>query len=331
MQIEALLTETSADAPCGADLEYDADFMALDQAVQGKPEQQFGDTIIPAVEPNWVDVRARAEALFSRTKDLRVAMWLTRALLNESGLSGLSDGLLLTQQLLTRYWDQVYPHIDEGDDPTMRLNVLSSLIDGEGLLRDARASHVIAPGPKGRVTVRDVLVAQGKLAATPDNTLTLAQIQGVIRESDEAQRASVDAARACLNAASDIQALLNERLGTDRSLDLRALTDVLGAVVKTCNGAVGEAETAGDGAVAPEAAATVVAGGMVFAVGDIRSREDAIRALDRVCEFIERAEPSNPAPLLIRRAQRLISKNFIEIIEDLAPASLDTIKGIAGI
>lgn len=327
MQIEALLTEISPDAPCGADLEYDAEFMALDQAAQGKPEQQFGETIIPAVEPDWNDVRARAEALFSRTKDLRVAMLLTRASLNESGLAGLGEGLSLTRQLLTRYWDQVYPLVDAGDDATMRLNVLSSLTDADGLLRDARASHVIPPGPKGRLTVRDVLVAQGKLPALPENTLSLAQIQAMIREAGEAQSASVTAVQACLTAANETQTLLNERLGTDRSLDLRPLIDLLSVLAKTCDPAPAEGAAAGEGAASVEPSAA----GAVFAVGDIRSREDAIRALERVCEFIERAEPSNPAPLLIRRAQRLISKNFIEIIEDLAPGSLDTIKGIAGI
>ena len=49
---------------------------------------------------------------------------------------------------------------------------------------------------------------------------------------------------------------------------------------------------------------------------------DAHRALERVCEWIERNEPSNPAPLLIRRAQRLMSKSFIDIIRDLAPETL---------
>ena len=66
------------------------------------------------------------------------------------------------------------------------------------------------------------------------------------------------------------------------------------------------------------------------AVGAITSREDAIRALDRVCEWIERNEPSNPAPLLIRRAQRLMTKNFIEIIRDLAPEGVNQIEKLAG-
>ena len=67
------------------------------------------------------------------------------------------------------------------------------------------------------------------------------------------------------------------------------------------------------------------------ASGEIRSRDDALRQLDRGREFIERTEPANPAPLLIRRAQRLMRKTFVEIIEDLTPDSLGTIKSIAGI
>ena len=63
----------------------------------------------------------------------------------------------------------------------------------------------------------------------------------------------------------------------------------------------------------------------------LRSREDAIRMLDKACEWIERNEPSNPAPLLIRRAQRLMSKNFMEIIRDLIPDGIDQVTRIAGV
>jgi len=50
-----------------------------------------------------------------------------------------------------------------------------------------------------------------------------------------------------------------------------------------------------------------------------------------VCEWIERNEPSHPAPLLIKRAQRLMTKNFFEIIRDLAPDGLDSVEKIAGL
>lgn len=48
MNIEEFLAPISADKPCGENLEYDADFQAMNQASLGKAEQQFGDTIIPA-------------------------------------------------------------------------------------------------------------------------------------------------------------------------------------------------------------------------------------------------------------------------------------------
>lgn len=49
--VEALQAPISEASPCGDDLEYDPAFTALAAAAQGKPEQQFGDTVIPAVEP----------------------------------------------------------------------------------------------------------------------------------------------------------------------------------------------------------------------------------------------------------------------------------------
>jgi type VI secretion system protein ImpA len=276
-------------------------------------------------------VRARTEALFARTKDLRVAVLLTRAWLRLSEFPGLCDGLTLLHQLLERYWDLVYPRIEAeyDNDPTMRLNALAALNDTNGFLRDLRSIHLIAPGAKGRVSVRDVLVAAGKLPAGTEGAINAAQIQGVIRDVAATDAAVTEPARQCLRVAMELQNLLNERLGVDRSLSLQPVTDVLDAVVKTCDSALGIASETGASASAPDAAAAAVgAAAMPAAPGEIRSREDAVRVLERVCEFMERTEPSHPAPLLIRRAQR---KNFIEIMEDLAPDSVAAIKGIAGI
>ena len=66
------------------------------------------------------------------------------------------------------------------------------------------------------------------------------------------------------------------------------------------------------------------------AVGVLGSRGDVLRTLDNACSWIEQHEPSNPAPLLIRRAQRLMNKNFLEIIRDLAPDGVDQVERIAG-
>jgi len=65
--------------------------------------------------------------------------------------------------------------------------------------------------------------------------------------------------------------------------------------------------------------------------GSIQGREDIIRVLDQVCDWYARNEPSSPVPLLLVRAKRLVSKNFVELIQDLSPGGLTEIQTIAGL
>ena len=80
--------------------------------MQGKAEQQFGDTIIPAEPADWTTVEKLAAGLLSRTKDLRVMLALTQAWTKRRGLSGYADGLLLVQQALSLYWQPIYPLLE---------------------------------------------------------------------------------------------------------------------------------------------------------------------------------------------------------------------------
>ncbi len=65
--------------------------------------------------------------------------------------------------------------------------------------------------------------------------------------------------------------------------------------------------------------------------GAIRSRQDVIRMLEQMCKYYEKNEPSSPVPLLLQRAKRIASKDFLEIIRDLSPKALDDIQAIGGI
>src|ERR1022692_2102459 len=55
------------------------------------------------------------EALANQTKDLQIAAWLTEAWLRRIGFDGLRQGIDLMLGLLEKYWDSLYPEIDEGD------------------------------------------------------------------------------------------------------------------------------------------------------------------------------------------------------------------------
>jgi type VI secretion system protein ImpA len=63
---------------------------------------------------------------------------------------------------------------------------------------------------------------------------------------------------------------------------------------------------------------------------EISTRDDVQVLLEKACQFMERTEPSHPAPMLIRRAQRLLDLNFFQIIEELVPEGLQKIESLAG-
>ena len=64
--------------------------------------------------------------------------------------------------------------------------------------------------------------------------------------------------------------------------------------------------------------------------GEIRTREDVLAALDRILKYYNRYEPSSPLPLLLRRAKRLATKSFMEIMKDLTPDSIPQLQQLAG-
>lgn len=68
----------------------------------------------------------------------------------------------------------------------------------------------------------------------------------------------------------------------------------------------------------------------VAADGEIESRDDALSALERVCEYYNRNEPSSPVPLLLLRAQRLAGMSFLEIVKEIAPGGLEQVLQVSG-
>jgi type VI secretion system protein ImpA len=333
--LEALLSETKESPPCGPNLEHDLSFFELEEAARAKPEQRLGDAIKPGEDPNWPKVIDLANSLFGRTKDLRVAVHLTRALTREEGIPGLASGLGLIHGLLERYWDHVHPLLeaDQGGDPTERLNALAPLVDPETVVRDLRDADLVNSREHGQLQAREVEVALGRLAAPRTSTSrapkALGEIHGQIAAAFASDRTVPTALHEARERVQSIQTLVAERVGADRGIDLKPLAQCIESLVEACDAALGTRATQ---AGAPQAEGTARAPGAERAVidGEIHTREDAVRVLDLVCGYLERHEPSNPAPLFIRRAQRLMTKNFIEIVKDLMPDSLSNLEKLAG-
>ena len=64
--------------------------------------------------------------------------------------------------------------------------------------------------------------------------------------------------------------------------------------------------------------------------GEVNTRADVLKAIDRIVAYYNRSEPTSPVPLLLGRARRLAQMNFMDIMKDLAPDSLSQIQLIGG-
>jgi type VI secretion system protein ImpA len=331
----ALFTSPLADAdPSGPNLEYDPDFQALERAQQGRPEQVIGDSVKPGEEPDWPNVRERAEALLMRARDLRVVMALSKALLHTDGFPGLAAGLTIMARLLETQWDSVHPQLDaeDGNDPTLRINTLMALASTDGLLQALRATPVLHSKTLGRFSLRDIRIAAGKSPAPAHMAEAPQQVQ-VDAAFRDADLSGLELTAAAVNAAAEqvgiIDRILLDKVGSRAPelkpliLDLADLSRLFAEKLKLRG-----ASAPGDGASAggDGAAAGTVAG----VVGEVTSREDVVRQIDRLCEYYRRHEPSSPVPLLLQRAKRLVSKDFMDIIRDLTPAGVAEAELIAG-
>jgi len=318
--ISAWLEPLSGDA-CGPDLEYDPGFMELAQSAAGKPETQFG----PAEAPAWPLVREQAEALFGQTRDLRVAMYWARAATNTEGLEGLAPALTLLHGLLANFWDEVHPRPDPDDGDTFaRVSVLGGLNSLDGLLGDVRQAPLLFDRRLGGLRMRDVEVALEKLEARPeDSGYNSAQVEGMLTEAPELTERIKAATSTALESLGELRRLMDERFGME-AVELKTLQGMLTGLRSLIPGEPPAEEAAEPGA-ASEAAPRR------GAPGSIETRQDAVRAINAICAFLERTEPANPAQLMLRRAERMIDKNFIQLVRDLAPDAVNEVARILGV
>jgi type VI secretion system protein ImpA len=333
ININDMLSEVSPDAPCGDNLEYDPAFIELARAAKGKVAQTLGDSTIAAEPPVWSDVRNRATDLLVRTRDLRVAVYLTRSLLNTDGLAGFGEGLSLIRGMLERYWDCVHPQLDPDDDndPTSRVNAIAALCDRDTTLLNVQEAPLVSSRAMGRFGLRQLLIAKGEIPASADSNAAipdLATIDAAFMDADvDEMQATADALTRCSGDLAAMDAILMEKIGGAQAPDLDSLSSMLKSIQ-----AVMSAQLARRGVgVVQDAEAGGQLGADQSVSGEITSREDAVRMMDKISDYFQRHEPSSPVPLLMRRAKRLVSMSFMDILKDMAPGGVSQASTVGGI
>jgi len=333
IDIDKLLGEKSPENPSGENLKHDNSFMELAVAAKGKPEQVMGDSVKPAEPPDWSAVQKMAIGMFANTIDIRVAVYLTTALLHNKGIPGLASGLGLIEKMLQTHWDTFHPQLDPEDnnDPMLRMNALEELVDPDAIIAVVRSVPLVGIKTAGQFSLRDIEIASGQASPPADPNYEApnsALIEGVFRDCDISDLKSLfDCAEQGVNTIKSIQAILNELVGAQNAANLSGLSKELSSIYT-----IVKEQLAYRGAIEPEEeGAEQAANGKGSLTSAVNSRADVIRLLDKICDYYQKNEPSSPIPLMLVRTKRLVNMDFLEIMKELAADGVKQAEMVVGV
>lgn len=323
----------SDEHPAGEDLKWDAVYEDIKNARKPGGGRDLIDDGTEETPPDWSAVRELAiEALNHRTKDLMLAGYLTEALINQHGFAGVRDGFRLLNELLERFWDQVYPQISEDGDLESRLAPLLWCAEPDRggrlplLIREARLvpnfgemsfswNYWESCFPKKGQNEAEVDFAARKQFAeerfkayqSAVNTTGRDQVQNTVEDLE-----------ACLKEISrfgDIVQRRFDRLAPGISPLRKALedcADLLKGILKSKGGPASEAEST-------ESGSTETGGfsGISMTAGAIRSRAEAFNRLEEIAVFLKQIEPHSPVSYLVQRAVNWGRMSFEELLQEL--------------
>jgi len=332
----AILTSPLSEAePCGPDLDAlgDPDYMnfmakaesLLPAAFFGPDGKPFGGLQIGGTAIDFAGERAAMQPLLRKTQDVRLLAILAKFCLLSRDADGFIVAVCATRQLLSDRWDEVHPRGDNGQFAA-RMAALETLDDLAPVIFPLQYAALVRHPRIGPVSYRNYMIATGEVAKREgEDNYDLTTIEKAMMEVDLAELVgglgSVDALGTAL---ADIRNICTERAGFEQAMKLERLPALVDKMRAFLNTYVAKRDPSA--ALATEAGAPSAeppGAGPVTITGDIRSLGDATAALAAVAGYFSRNEPSNPALLLVRQAEQLMGKSFMEIMQVLVPAHVE--------
>lgn len=325
MELDRFLAEVAEAPPTGVDLDAAGEIIALDM------QAKWGDA---QAQPDWRALQAASLAALEQSRDLRPAAFLTASLLHTEGVGAFCDGVTLLRGLTEAFWDDLYPRPDEDGDVTERANALFNLTNFHKVLKPLRTTPLVEDRAAGRFSLLEVEIAEGRAEPPEDyegDPPQSALVEAAFKAADPAVLQALEGATArAMHDLEAIEALFRERSGATEAPDMARLRDGL-RKINAAIGARAPAASAGASTPAPTADTPGPGGAVAPALnGEIRNRQDAIGAMERIAQYFRAHEPSSPVPLLMERSKRLVDMDFLAILQDVAPDAVEQVKKLRG-
>lgn len=319
MNQEVLLSPIAGGQPCGEDLSFSTEFDQIaDMRREDDPTLDQGEWVTTLKVADWPGVVQLTTRLLSeRTKDLRLAMWLTEALSLTQGYVGLNQGLQLCTALCQQYWADLYPQADDGDMEE-RIGNIAWLLQRLVQLADTRPVVRTRQGTTYSLQDwRGAKLQQTGGASAADNAnadkVTLDQFKRAMNETKREEMS------ACLNALREAhtqlinwQTVIDGHLG-DNGPGFVAAKEALSQALHDMERLAREAglsdsateessQDAGEAASEADPISATDNGSSSRQGGPLRTRAQALQQLRDVAAFFRRTEPHSPVAYLAEKA-----------------------------
>lgn len=349
VNIDMLLKPVTPESPCGDDLRYDGRYLEVLRLSEGKPEQVIGSTTKPAEDPNWRELRDGCFELLTRAKDLRITVLLCLAMVKMEGYAGLRDAFAVMRGVVDQYWETFYPRLDpdDGNDPTERVNIIAAMAVPLGSFGDplrfldrVREAPLCESRTVGRVTMRDIAIAMGEAVVSTavegqeaPKPKDLALIDAAFSECEVGPlEVSARTIEECLDHVKGIEAGFTKWVGLGKAPDLTGLRTLLADSAKQVRKRIptpGGPTPAGAAEAVPGIPAAGAAAAPARLAGEINSWDDVRLAFGKVISYYERTEPSSPVPLIVKCAERMVGRDFLDISKTMRESVVEMLKEIS--
>ncbi len=336
LSFEAMTAPLSEGEPCGPDLDLagDADYMNFMASGEGVLPASFyvtdprdPDRGAQPFDRTQIDFKtqyAGIAALSRRTRDLRLIALLAKFRILDRDLAGFVAAVEILSALLEQFWEGVHPQGEDGDF-FLRMGAVQSLDDMTPVILPLTYAPLFQHKRLGPISYRAYLVASGETAPRsgedkPDFTSIRSAFEKDIELAEVIVRR--DQLSALAAALARIKTAFVENVGAAEAVAFPRLTELVEKMRALLDSYVVLRDPSA-GEKAAEAAPEAEAAAGAAASGEIANFADAAAALGAAAAYFARFEPSNPALLLVRQAEQLIGKSFLDVIRVLIPGHVE--------
>ena len=325
IDIESLIAPVSDDAPSGPDLSYESERQQIEIAFE---RSVSSDAAADEDSSNWRETIDLILTQGKLTRDMWLPVYLMRAAAQSGNFAMVADGAEWLAGLLENRWDDVHPQLDEYGFIGRKTPCESLTRIGDFLAPLSRMA-LLEHQRLGRYSCSD-FERFHKEGASADNYGMFRALLDATSEDD--LRAVHDRLEGLESAIRRVDSVMTANADGDTATNFAPTYEALGkyraAVASFVPGMSGAGGDAGGSAETYESAPSTSTGyasapsGPGFS-GGIASRDDVVRALDAIDAYYARHEPGSPVPFALRRARQWISLDFMAVLEDIAPGSLE--------